>query len=133
MTSATANFNDADRGAVIRSKASAVADNTVITSVIDASTIQVSQFALGSATTGATITGDQFYGSAFYGSVDADTGIYYCVSNDASFVGNTAGLFAILPGGELRLLKVLGVNPDTEMYIGAQHGWIGQYQFNLLA
>lgn len=64
--------------------------------------------------------------------MDPDTGIFYCVPDGVSFLGNTAGPSAIFPGGKRRLLKVLGVNRYTEVYLRGGCGWVGQYQFNLL-
>lgn len=134
MTSNTANFTAADVGAVIRGAHTAIVDNTVIRTVVNATTVTVCAAALAdSGTTTATISGDMFYGAAFYGAIDPATNIYYCVANDGSAVGNTPGLFAITPDGRLHLLKVLPAKFEGDLHIANGYGWYGQFKWPLLS
>lgn len=78
---------------------------TYIASVSPPNDATLSQAAHTSGSAATTVSGDLYYANAYYGAVDPATGIYYCVSNDTSNVGQKQGMFWLSRlGGRIEIL-----------------------------
>lgn len=100
---ATGLVSTADQGRYVQSIR--VLPDTYISAVNPPNEFTLSQaaFASGAATT--IVSGDLYFANAYYGAVDPATGIYYCVANDTSNVGQKQGMFWLPQiGGRVEIL-----------------------------
>ncbi|MGK9270515.1 hypothetical protein KXR83_05880 [Williamsia muralis] len=137
VTSATAAFTALDRGSRIRTKNQPVIpSDTYIASVTNSTTVVLTKTATATSAgwTSGTILGGEHWGvMAYYGAVDPASGIYYFVSINGGVGGNVDGLFALMPNGELTLLEVLSIAPDSVVTIANGRVWVHGFQRPLLA